>query len=181
MIWNENRDYGFRDPITAERRYAVTSDYDDIARNHCAATMLTNLVIACGDGVSTGPDYRSLFCEIHKAVGNGPVLDISRRANRYFRARGLPYTCRQTNRHLMETRSDCLVMAARDALRTGYPCALLVAASPLRWHWVLALSMGVASDGTTRFHIVDGWHSRQIYQYIPDRGSRLLAVAAFRG
>lgn len=181
-----NKDYGFRDARPSGRVFAVTGDYASDARNHCAATMLTNLVImlraadpqlhnqaAVG---SCNKDMQQTFRNIHAIVGNGPVLHLQNKANRYLRSAGLPYSCEQIDRHLTETSPDRLVQIAQDHMRTGAPVALLVAASPLRWHWVLALP-DYGNDHAFMIH--DSWHARQVYHYIPDRGSRLMAICVF--
>lgn len=175
-----NRGYGFVDAGPAGRIYAVTSDYDDIARNHCAATMMVNLMLErCGEE-QVCRDLRELFWSIHGFIGNGPVLYLARRANRYLVSEGISLICRQTSRRITERYPRRLLDLAHREVTAGRPCALLVAASPLNWHWVLAIGMESNRAGMVRLHIVDGWHARRLYTYVPDQGSRLLAVATFR-
>lgn len=173
------RGYGFIDGGSSDRVYAVTSDYDDIARNHCAATMMVNLMLRCYAQDPMCRDRRELFLGIHRIVGNGPILFLPRRANRYLASRGVPMACGQVCRRLTETRPDRLSDLAQRELAAGNACALLVAESLLNWHWVLAVSVKIRPSGTAAFCIVDGWHARRVFYYIPDQGSRLLAIAVF--
>lgn len=177
VMWN--RDYGFVDVGPADHVYAVTSDYEDLARNHCAVTMLVNAVISCLGAEPVCQDRRALFVAIHRFVGNGPVLRLQNRANRYFQSAGLPIRCRQVNRRITERRPDRLTDLVQRELAAGRPCALMVAASPLDWHWVLALAAKQDRAGSVLFCIADGWHARRVYWYTPDAGSRLMAIAAF--
>lgn len=172
--------YGFVDAGPSAQTFAVTGDYADIARNHCAATMLTNVMLQHDGAGAAGPPWRSLFCGVHAAIGNGPVLWIPRRANRYLAANRVPVVCRQVNRHLCETRPDRLAAILYEEIAAGRVCGLMVAASALQWHWVLAVSAERNADGTRSFLIADGWHARRMYRYVPDQGSRLMAIATFR-
>lgn len=166
-----NRNYGFTNARPAGRVFAVTGDYAAIARNHCAATMLTNAVaMLCPESL-----HRS-FAEIHRVIGNGPVLRLARPANRYLQQAGVPYICEQYDRHLTEGSPERLAGIAREELLAGRPAALLVAASSLRWHWVLALP---GEESGEALLISDSWHARQVFQYVPDRGSRLMGVCVF--
>lgn len=176
-----SRGYGFVDAGPAGQVFAVTSDYADIARNHCAATMMTNLMLQRYGRAPMCGDRRALFQRIHHFLGNGPVLRIVGKANRYLAQEGISSRCRQWNRHLLEASPERLLRVARYELLAGRPCALLVAAAPFRWHWVLAISMQEERDGAMSLLIADGWHARRIYQYIPDHGSRLMAVATVQG
>lgn len=164
----------------ADRIYAVTGDYADIARNHCAATMMTNLMLVHYGEDPGCRDRRALFRDIHRFIGNGPVLHIAGRANRYLRENRIPMTCAQRNRHLTERDPGRLITAAQEELHAGRPCGLLVAASPLQWHWVLAIAAERDTAGATSFRIADGWHAGRVLSYIPDRGARLLGIAIFR-
>lgn len=174
-----SRGYGFKDAGPADRIYVVTGDHADIARNHCAATMLANMMLRCYGKEAVCRDRRELFMGIHRVIGNGPVLWLERRANRYLESQRIPGTCRQINRHLTEMQPDRLVQVALRELGAGRPCGLMVAGSLLDWHWVLALDAGLEPGGTVIFCIADGWHARRVFHYMPDHGSRLLAIATF--
>lgn len=175
-----NKGYGFIDAGPADQTYVVTADCADLARNHCAATMLTNWVINCCGDDSAEYDRRALFQAVHAFVGNGPILWLERRANRYLRSRHIPYVCTQIGRHLVEPRPDRLVQIVVRELDAGRPCGLMVAESLISWHWVLAVSAEQGPDGDVAIRIIDGWHARRIFRYIPDQGSRLLGIAIFQ-
>lgn len=172
-------EYGFVDAGAAEDTFAVTSDYADIARNHCAATMLTNALMRCCPAYAGSRGARQVFREIHRIVGNGPVLWLSPRANRYLRRAGLPISCVQVNRRPGRGGCAALLAVMRAALADGRPCAALVAASILHWHWILVLSIEYDHAGDASLLISDGWTPHRVFRYVPDRGSLLMAAVRF--
>lgn len=179
-----NQNYGFVDAVPAARRYAITGDYMTIARNHCAATMLTNAVMLLAPTYPKVHDPQALFREIHDFIGNGPVLRLQNKTNRYLMTARLPYTCRQVNRGILESSPARLVSLAHQDLAAGRPAALLVAASPLRWHWVLALPEAPTQQAHSlrsadAFTIIDNWHPNCLYHYVPDQGAHLMAICLF--
>lgn len=175
-----NRGYGFIDAGPADRVFVVTGDNADIARNHCAATMLANLMLCrYGEG-AVCRNRRELFRGIHRIIGNGPILRLDRRANRYLAGQGVPLVCRQINRRVAEA-PDRLVQLVQRELDAGRPCGLMVAESLWNWHWVLVLGAKLDPSGAVCFCIADGWHARRVFHYMPDHGSRLLAIATFEG
>lgn len=172
----KNVDYGFRDAGRSGQHYSVTSDFTDQARNHCAATMLLNLLEICCPERLHNLHLSAVFREVHFYIGNGPILYIARRANRLFRNTQVPLVCRQYTRRPWEVRPDRLVQIGREAIANGNALGCLVMAGPLHMHWILA-APDQDADGSVL--IIDNWHADRLYHYVPDKGSKLLAVAVF--
>lgn len=172
----KNIDYGFRDAGKSGQHYSVTSDFSDQARNHCAATMIINTLAVCCPGRLQFMNLSVVFREVHFYIGNGPVLNIARRANRFFRNAQVPLVCRQYTRRPWEVRPDRLVQIGQEEIAKGNALGCLVAAGPLHMHWILA-APDKAADGSIL--IIDNWHADRVYRYVPDQGSKLIAVAVF--
>lgn len=139
--------------------WAVTSEFSQIARDHCAAVCATDLALwyaahgpACAS-LSRDGSKEETFRAVHALVGNGPVPAIARHVRRYSSRQGCPL-CHSSIRG---------PSALQQAIGRGHPCALLLTAAPLDWHWVLAVGWRRYPDGTFYIRVMDGWHPR------PDR------------
>ena len=133
-------------------RYAVTGDYADRARNHCACVCCVNLVLffrALEEKSAPSPVRRmtreerealkrsraayrdALFERIHERLGNGPVFSIRREALRLLEENGF-------EAGILRIRPSDREGMIR-ALDRGIPLALLLRISPFNWHWILAV------------------------------------------
>lgn len=177
--------------------WAVTDDFTDSARNHCYATMLTNYLLfqQTESARSTYADpaqIRYLFRTVHSVSGNGPVFSVGRGSVRMLRDLGI----RQDPAPIKKLRSRSGFRAAgaehlsvseimyekiRRRIDDGYPVALLVAAAPFDWHWVLAMGYAQAEYGRHFLLILDNWHRGGYQIYMPDDGCRLLSATALPG
>lgn len=175
-------------------RYAVTGDYADRARNHCACICSENLVLyfrSLEEGRSPSPVrmtrqereaaklskalYRdALFERIHSALGNGPVFSIKKEALRLLEENGI--------------RAEAFRIRPRDregiiqALDGGIPLALLLRISPFNWHWVLAVGWRLCKDGTFYLEVADSWNPRSD-RFLEVKGAffpAILTVTGFR-
>ncbi len=154
-------------------RWAVTSDFDDLAVNHCGATFVTNLAIyaaRCGqEKVLTDGSHRATFIKIHALVGNGPVLRLAGKAVAYFKSRGCDLTYRSISGF------DQI----RQAINQGHPCGLLLMNAPLDWHWVMVIGYRIYEDGLCILQIMDGWHRQTQRFYLINHGSRLIHTTEY--
>lgn len=199
----KNIDYGFLPDHSApgpSHPFAVTGDFSSIAKNHCCAVTVTNLILQGFAGPGWKMRYHNraeLFRSVHHFVGNGPVFTM-KKANRFLRETGL-------NGQFVKIPKAALA----QTLSAGRPAALLVAASLFDWHWVLAtglLSPQAEADvspssGQTPagfpYHsvppasgkgnlsgqpvrIINNWDRNEWKRYIPGHGAKLLAVWEFR-
>lgn len=193
-----------RQIYTGSREWSTTYDFREQARNHCGATMLTNFIQLENyrQGQSTASHHQpaakhsvsapaatawnrqeamSIFPLVHRYVRNGPVLFLRGKAKRYFAASHMSYLAKPIRRLSADdgssrAKSERKFRRIAASLREGHPVALLVAASLLNWHWVLAVGYTIYTDGSFGLRIVDEWHRKGLRIYVPDEGSRLLSA-----
>lgn len=169
-IFIKNRPYGFiyseklpaqgfterRIPVIPDK-VAITGDYSDIADNHCAAVCAMNMMLilrkfGIGSTNQSLPEQerKGLFKDIHKIVGNGPVIFLKPKLNKIFKSiwaglKVVPTTdYKDIEQCMMEKR----------------PVALLVNAGITQWHWILVVGIRKYIDGSIYFNILDGWNKR---------------------
>lgn len=144
-------------PVALER-IAVTGDYFDIADNHCAAICCMNIMQLLrqhGKGDVRrhrfGNDFRQIFNDIHKFIGNGPIVFFKPKFNRFFKSKG-------SRVRLMPISRLCEIEAA---VRDKTPVALLVNAGITKWHWILVVGIRKYMNGDIYLNILDGWNKRR--------------------
>lgn len=131
--------------------------------------MVVNLLLQEFPAYCAGLSRTCLFSQAHSYIGNGPVLTL-RGANRFLQSAGL------SGRFVRVPASSLFSCSFSSSEHPGY-YALLLAASPLDWHWVLAISL--PSDIYTGLPVLTGWDSSCLHLWKPDCGSRLLSVWKF--
>ena len=117
-------------------QWAITTDFLDIARNHCAAVTVTNLILYFENITSQQqePNYaqnntqgnvqddaqgnvrdhvRDIFTGVHDLIGNGPVFTIRRKAQRCARAYEMDLLRKSQNRP-----AQCCICATELNLRS---------------------------------------------------------------
>ena len=163
-----NAVYGFT-PLphglsSAERPFATTAEFSAAARNHCCAVMVLNLLLLRFPAYCAGFSRIELFKEIHGEIGNGPVLSL-RRANRFLQKAQLPGRLVR-------------ISNSRLPVRPAEYHALLLAAAPLDWHWVLAIPDSEKNPPApdAAIPVITGWDPDHPYLWNPEGSSRLLAV-----
>ncbi len=173
-------------------RYAVTGDYADRARNHCACVCCVNLVLYFryleekdrpspvrmtrqereALKISRALQRDALFERIHERLGNGPVFFIRKAALGLLEENGF--------------RAETLRIRPRDregmirALDQGIPLALLLRISPFNWHWVLAVGWRIQEDGTFLLEVADSWNPRSD-RFLEMKGSFFPGVLSVTG
>lgn len=145
-------------------KWAKTSSYKHFANNHCAAVLVENLSIY----------YRAMnlinfeidFVEIHKLIGNGPVLFLTRKTRKYF------------EKHHLNVKTKVLFSPSKmkDQLDIKKPIALLLCKSLFDWHWVLALDY-FEIENQLYFKVANGWVEKDTY-YKVNESSRLVFAYA---
>ena len=169
-IFIQNRPYGFiySEKLPAqgftERRIpvipngvAVTGDYSDIADNHCAAVCAMNMMLilrkfGIGSLIQNREEQerRELFKDIHRIVGNGPVIFLKPKLNKIFRSIGAGLKTVPTTD--FKDIEKCMI--------ENRPVALLVNAGITQWHWITIVGIRKYMDGSIYFNILDGWNKR---------------------
>ncbi|MGN1024540.1 MAG: hypothetical protein ACI4OJ_13625 [Lachnospiraceae bacterium] len=158
---------------------AITADFSDLAKNHCCATMFLNYCRYLDQKGRLpsrlhGFSDRELFRKIHRFVPNGPILSLRHRAPLLFSHLGIPARADRLPLYFWTPAKKKADLLAQCHQARKNPAALLVAAGPLSWHWILAVGSGSAG-GKSCLYVVTGWH-RQIMRYIPDAGCHILAA-----
>ncbi|MBR5179303.1 MAG: hypothetical protein IKW90_10960 [Lachnospiraceae bacterium] len=166
----KNRPYGFiysdslpqsgytevKIPAAADR-VAITGDYFEIADNHCAAICTMNTMLLMrqhGKGDIRrhrfGNDFLEIFKDIHKIVGNGPIIFYKPKFNRYFKSKGSKVHAVPISRF-----EDI-----ENAIREKTPVPMMVNAGISHWHWILVIGIRKYMDGSIYLNILDGWNKR---------------------
>lgn len=144
--------------------WAVMSSFNDIAKNHCGATVVTNLALYYYQRGYTNlriTNVRGTFEAVHKIIGNGPVTVIAGDAVKYFSNRG--YTLNHSSANTQ--------LAVKTALNNNRPLATLLADGLLNWHWVLTVGYREYTSGDFYMQIVTGWRNGIDRYYKPGTGS----------
>ena len=131
--------------------WVVTSDFDDIATNHCGATAVTNLAeyfYSKGYSNLQKSSNRDTFIAVHKIVGNGPVKTIADKAKTYFSNCGYSLNYKSVGDYA----------AMKTAIKNGRPCGVLLADGIVQWHWILSVGYREYSAGDHYMRIMDGWN-----------------------
>lgn len=131
--------------------WVVTSDFNDIATNHCGATAVTNLAMyfySKGYSDLKKDTSRDTFIAVHKIVGNGPVMTIADKAKTYFSNCG--YT--------LNYKAVGTYAAMKTAIKNSRPCGVLLADGIVEWHWILSVGYREYSAGDQYMRIMDGWN-----------------------
>lgn len=175
-------------------RYAVTGDYADRARNHCACVCCVNVALyfrSREERKSPAPVRMTreerealkrsralfrdgLFERIHASLGNGPVFTIRKAALELLDENGIraeAFRIRPSDREGMIR-----------ALDQGIPLALLLRISPFNWHWVLAVGWRIQEEGKFFLEVADSWNPRSD-RFLEMKGSffpGVLTVTGFR-
>ncbi len=144
--------------------WATTGEFNDIAKNHCAATAVTNFALYFANRgysklkIDTVYDT---FVAVHKIVGNGPVMTIADKAKKYFSNRG--YT--------LKTKAADDFPSIITAVNNDRPSGILLANGIVDWHWVICIGYRVYDSGGNYMRIVDGWHDTINMYYLINSGS----------
>ena len=167
-LYLKNRPYGFvypndmpscgfteiTIPVTADD-IAVTGDYMDIAKHHCACICAMNTLLVmnkngtCGmDRISLNADRRLLFKEIHKTVKNGPVVFFKPKINKILKGLGLDIKFSPVK----------TLEGMEKSVKEKKPVAMLLNAGITQWHWILVIGVRKYMDGSIYLNILDGWN-----------------------
>lgn len=142
-----------------------TDDVSDIARDHCGATAVTNLALYFAKRGKTNlkidDSKRSTFIEVHKIIGNGPVMMIAGGATQYFSNRG--YTLNHS--------SIGSYSGVKTAIGNNRILGILLADGIVSWHWILGVGYRQYTSGENYIRIMDGWHNTVDKYYKINSGS----------
>lgn len=152
--------------------WVKTGEFSDLAHNHCGAVLMTNLLlyfskIGARNLLKANP--RQTFIEIHKRIGNGPVLRLTSRSRPYFAKRGY----RLRNRTVKD------FLQVQKSISEGRPLGLLLRRSNFDWHWVLIVGWRQYQNGLQYYRIIDGWNKRSDRYYQPNKASKAIKIKEY--
>ena len=171
---------GGRSLPTGRVHWAVTEYYAGMARNHCASVCATNLVLCLQalrsaelPGRAFTETRDELFRTFHDLIGNGPVFFLARSMKRFSASMGRSALTRRVRGF----------DGIRSVIDDGRPAALLLAAGPFDWHWVLCVGwrrIRTAGGAHDLLQIVNSWDPTGEVWYEPGRGARIMAAVDIR-
>lgn len=130
--------------------WATSSKFSDRAKNHCAATAVTNLSIFYANkgykNLFVDGDIYKTFMSVYSYIGNGPRIIIANDIKKIFKKRGYDIDilyCRKFE-------------DIKNSIDKNRPVLLLLADKLFSWHWVMGLGY-YESDKNKYVRIVDGW------------------------
>lgn len=144
--------------------WAVMSNFNHIASNHCGATAITNLALYFHQRGHTNlriTNVTQTFEAVHKIAGNGPNATIAGNAKTYFSNRG--FTLNSSGANTQST--------VKTALDNNRPLGTLLADGLFNWHWILSVGYLEYSSGDFYHQILTGWENRIDRYYKPGSGS----------
>lgn len=131
--------------------WATSSKFSDRAKNHCAATAVTNLSIFYANkgykNLFVDGDIYKTFMSVYYYIGNGPRIIIANDIKKIFKKRGYDIDilyCRKFE-------------DIKNSIDNNRPVLLLLADKLFSWHWVMGL--GYYESDNKYVRIVDGWNN----------------------
>lgn len=153
--------------VSNDMKFVCTSDFEDCANNHCAATLLTNLCIfykAKGYKNFINDD-KELFKDVHNKVHDGPILFLANKAKKYF----------NKYNYNLEINKLKDIEEIKESINLGIPCAMLLMDGLFNWHWVLVIGYK-----DNYLQILDNWHKDTNRYYLINNGSKLINVSSYK-
>lgn len=133
--------------------WITTGDTEKFANNHCGATAVTNMAIYYNslgfDNLVVNENKVETFREIHKIIGNGPVISISLGAKKYFKTKGYD---------LLKSYSISF-KEIKKSIDENQILGVLLFNGILNWHWVIAVGYREYENGEKYLQVVNGWEN----------------------
>ncbi len=182
---NKKKAYGFMDekdlpkgPFKGQDLvncdWDITSNHNDIAKNHCGAVLVNNLAIYFENigyrDLMVNKNKRETFVEIHKIVGNGPVLYLDKKIKLFFSIRG----------YKIKSERISSFEQIQKAISNKEPLSLLLMSNPLDWHWVMVVGCRKYSSGQEYLRILDGWNNTYNKFYKLNHGSYCILKTGYK-
>lgn len=144
---------------------SVTGTYSSMAKNHCATICLINLIKimvkqkkeAVLSVFDEKTEEKELFTGIYAITGNGPVIAICRKLNRFLG---------NVNLFAQKTKYGN-VEDVKEAIKNQIPVAVLLKGfSMTDWHWVICVGVRTYEDGRVYLRIIDNWN-KTLSRFMP--------------
>ena len=133
--------------------WAVMSDYNSIANNHCGATAATNISLYYAKrgytNLKKNNSIYDTFVDLHGRIGNGPAMTIASDLKDYASNQG--YT--------MKSSSVSSFSGLKTATSNNRPCGVLLTVAFNNWHWVVSTGWREYDSGNSYIRCVNGWEN----------------------
>lgn len=152
--------------------WVVTGDFTDIAKDHCAATAVTNLAMYFANRGYTKlkkSSNRQTFIAVHDIVGNGPVMTIAGKTKEYFSNCG----------YSLNYKSVSDFDGIKSATKKGRPCGILLADGITAWHWIISVGYREYTNSGNYIRVMDGWNRDVNRFYKPGSGSLWISATEY--
>lgn len=152
--------------------WAVMHHFNDIAKNHCGPTFITNLALYFHSQgyvklLIEGSKEKS-FQHLHDQMGNGPIFFTAKKARRYFQSRGYNLNFKNVDK----------ISDLKTSIDQSRPLSLLIYNSLFEWHWVLCVGY-LSNENTTYARIINAWDNSDERFYPLNKKSRWFSATAF--
>jgi hypothetical protein len=147
---------------SAGTTWAVMSDYDQIAINHCGATAATNVALYYATTFNSyfkkNNSVYDTFVDLHNRIGNGPTIyaTLISGLSGYVSSRG----------YSLNSLSISGFTAIKTATSENRTCLQLMTSSLFSWHWVITNGWREYSSGSKYVRIVTGWENSTLNFYL---------------
>ncbi len=180
-------DYGFlRIPQLPKNSYAeqclpdtnlawfTTGETSALAKNHCGAVAASNVflyLLSINGRNPQGDDRVSLFKNVHRFVGNGPLLTISGQMEAYALIHRIP----------LLSYPVFGFRGIQNAISQGRIVSVQLMYSPNVGHWTICTGWRVYPDGSRYLRLVNSWKADADTFYCVDRdnGCHLISATAY--
>jgi hypothetical protein len=131
--------------------WAVMSNYNSIANNHCGATAATNISLYYAhrgySNLKKNGSIYDTFVDLHGRIGNGPAMTIASDLKDYASDQG----------YNMKSSSVGSFSGLKTATTNDRPCGVLLTVAINNWHWVVSSGWREYSNGDCYIRCVNGW------------------------
>lgn len=153
-------------------KWAKTSQFNNVAKNHCGAVFVTNLALyytKMGHDDLMLNNLKDTFNAVHTIVGNGPKMFLAKKSSLYFSQRG----------YRLEYSSFRSLENIKKSIGENNPIGFLLCAGIFEWHWVMAVGWLQYESGDVYIKIVTGWDSTGVKYYKLGSGSCWMSATAY--
>lgn len=156
--------------LVNEVDWVATKDFNNIAKNHCGAVAVTNIIMYLDKKYRVKEKSNKLiFRKVHKTIGNGPIFNITYGLKAYYKSLGKDLTIYKVKN----------VSEYKRAIHNNMPVGILVANGVKGWHWIVGIGYRQYKNGELYFIVKDGWTKKANRYYMINKGSRLLTATAY--
>lgn len=153
----------------------TTQETAALAKNHCGAVAAANVflyLLSCHGRNEEVQNRPAFFKQVHRFVGNGPLLSISGQMEVFALMSRIPLGCYPVFGF----------RGIQQAINKGAIVSVQLMYSPRVGHWTLCTGWRIDQDGKRYLRLVSGWNPDAETFYCLDRnnGCHLVTATAYR-